>query len=191
MIRHVEIAEERHLETLRRCGGFYDCPISEGTGERMGPLVGYAGKYQGPNGLQLQWVGETYANFAMAEIHPNVLLFFARCLATKAESIIDIADIDVLCGAPIGGYSLATALGMITDNNVIKAEKKVTALATESAREKSKLVFGRHSVEKGLRYAIVEDVCNNFSTTEELINLRRPGGCRRHCPRQRVMETQG
>jgi len=170
MLRLVEIAGDRHLETLRNCGGFYDCP-KDSQGRRLGPLVGYAGKYEGPNGKQLQWVGEVYANFAKAEVHPNVLRFFATCLSGRIYSQFRSIDVDVLCEAPIGGYALGTAIGIANDLQMIKAEKKITALATPTSREKSELVFGRHSVVAGQRYVIVEDVCNNFSTTEQLIQL--------------------
>ena len=138
------------------------------TGLRLGPLVGYAGKYQAPDGSQKQWVGEIYANFAKAEEHPGALFHFASCLKDRPAKIID--SIDVFCGAPIGGYAFSTILGLVLDKPVIKAEKKTTMLATETMREQSKIVFGRHSIEKGVRYAIVEDVCNNFSTTGGLIN---------------------
>ena len=94
----------------------------------------------------------------------------------KLDAQIDLTKIDVFCGAPIGGYSLADALGSCNDIPSIKAEKKVVALATATSREKSKLVFARHGVESGLGYVIVEDVCNNFSTTEELIALICSGG---------------
>lgn len=167
----IEIAGGRHLETLRRCGGYYECP-KDAKGKRLGPLVGYAGKYEGSGGKQLQWVGEVYANFSKAEPHSHVLKFFAGCLATRLNTEVSLANVDAFCGAPIGGYSLADAMGQAYDFiNVVKAEKKVTALATSSSREKSELVFGRHSIEEGLRYVIVEDVCNNFSTTADLIKL--------------------
>jgi len=173
MSRHIEIAGDRHLETLGNCGGYYECPKGP-DGRRLGPLVGYAGKYQAPDGTQKQWVGEVYANFAMAETHPHVLKFFAGCLAMRLDQRISLMNIDALVGAPIGGYSLADALGFFSlgmDVQVIKAEKKVVALATPDSREKSQLAFVRHSVEKGLRYVWVEDVCNNFSTTAEGLNL--------------------
>lgn len=176
MRRVIEIAGDRHLETLGNCGGFYSCPKSIITGRRLGPLVGYAGKYEGPEGQQLQFVGDVYANFAKAESHPKVLKFFAGGISQRLSAEIDLAEIDVFCGAPIGGYSLADALGAYNSIDSIKAEKKVMALATATSREKSKLVFARHSVESGLGYVIVEDVCNNFSTTEELIALIYAGG---------------
>jgi len=172
---YVKIAGDHHLETLGNCGGFYSCPKGP-NGARLGPLVGYAGKYNGPDGQKKQYVGDVYVNFAKAEIHPNVLMFFARCLATKLNKEIQTFNINTFCGAPIGGYALATTLSIITDISAIKAEKKVTALATETSREKSKLFFGRHEIESGKDYVIVEDVCNNFSTSEELIALIKSAG---------------
>lgn len=165
-----EIAGADHIQTLFNCGGYYACPKGKGD-VRIGPLVGYAGKYDGPDGKKLQFVGDIYANFAKAEVYPNVLSYFACGLATRLDATIGLNNIDVLCGAPIGGYALATAIGLRTMIPTIKAEKKVLAPATQDSREKSMLFFGRHSVVPGLRYVIVEDVCNNFSTTEELINL--------------------
>jgi len=176
MGRHIEIAGDRHLETLRNCGGYYSCPKGS-NGKRLGPLVGYAGKYEGPDGKQLQFVGDVYANFAKAEIHPEIRTFYAGAISNRMEPQINMDRVDAFCGAPIGGYSLSDALGSCNGIDSIKAEKKVTDLATSTGeREKSKLVFARHGVEKGLRYVIVEDVCNNFSTTEELITLIRTGG---------------
>jgi orotate phosphoribosyltransferase len=174
-MRRIEIAGDRHLETLRNCGGYYECPRDK-SGRRLGPLVGYAGKYQTLNSVYLQWVGDVYANFAKAEIYPHVLKYFASCLSAHLNSQIGLENIDVFCGAPIGGYSLADALGFWNDINIIKAEKKVVALATPTSREKSELVFARHNVEEGQRCVIVEDVCNNFSTTAELIGLITASG---------------
>ena len=170
MQRTIEIAGGRHLETLGNCGGYYERPKGLDD-KRRGPLVGYAGKYEGPDGKQLQYVGDVYANFAMAEVHANVLKFFAGCLVNQLAAYVGLEKVDAFCGAPIGGYSLADALGLATGINMIKAEKKVTALATEASREKSKLFFARHGIDRDFNYIIVEDVCNNFSTTEELIGL--------------------
>lgn len=176
-MNRIEIAGDNHLETLRRCGGYYACPTSPGTGERMGPLVGYAGKYVSPDAKKLQFVGDVYANFAKAEVHPLVLQFFADNLFNRLSETVGIENIDAVCGAPIGGYSLADALGFaLQDVRVIKAEKKVTALVTADSREQSELVFARHSVEPGERVVIVEDVCNNFSTTDKLVKLIWEGG---------------
>lgn len=174
----IEIASDRHMETLGNCGGYYACP-KDAEGRRLGPLVGYAGKYPAPDGKMFQFVGDIYANFSKAEVHPRVLHFFAECLCTRLDSQIGLDKIGGVVGAPIGGYSLADAIGLahpVLDIDIIKAEKKVTRLATEELREQSKLVFARHDIERGLNYVIVEDVCNNFSTTDELITLIRSLG---------------
>jgi len=165
----VEIAGNNHLETLRNCVGYYTCPKTPG-GQRLGPLVGYTARYEGPDGKKLQFVGDTYANFAMAEPWPHVLKFFATELARLLDERLGLDNIDVACGAPIGGYSLADALGLVTESFlVVKAEKKVFELATADSREVSQPVFGRHTIEKGQRVIVVEDVCNNFSTTNLLL----------------------
>ncbi|MFH1181110.1 MAG: hypothetical protein V1705_01720 [bacterium] len=120
--------------------------------------------------MEKQWVGDVYANFAKADEHPNVLYNYATCMNVRLlGSVID--NIDVFCGTPIGGYNFSVILGWTYNRRVVKAEKKVTALATEKTREQTELVFARHDIERGVRYAIVEDVCNNFSTTETLIAL--------------------
>lgn len=165
--RIVEIADD-YLETLQRCNGFYQCPRGN-DGKRLGPVVAYAGRYTASDGTPKQWVGDIYANFAMAEELPHVLHHYAQQMRGKLVSVLD--DIDVFCGAPLGGYSFSEILGLVFDRRVIKAEKKVTALATADQREKSVVVFGRHQLRQGDKVAIVEDVCNNFSTTNQLIAL--------------------
>ena len=168
--REILIAGYRHLETLGNCMGYYSCP-KDANGKRLGPLVGYAGTYEAQDGSQRQFVGDVYANFAKAEMHPNVLKYFATCLINRFSKQIDFANVDVFCGAPIGGYSLTDALGLQCNIRMVKAEKKVTALKTETSREKSELVFARHDIRWGDVCVIVEDVCNNFSTTEKFVEL--------------------
>jgi orotate phosphoribosyltransferase len=141
-------------------------------GKRLGPLVGYAQKYDGVR----QWVGDVYANFSKAEIYPRVLMAFARDIGNILIANIGLDDFDVFCGAPIGGYSLSDALSMAVGTPVIKAEKRILKIGTGTSRDESKLVFNRHGVEPGDRVVIVEDVCNNFSTTNELISLITSSG---------------
>ena len=171
----IEIAGDRHLETLGNCGGYYSCPKDE-NGKRLGPLVGYAGTYDLPGGKPLQFVGDVYANFAAAEMHANVLEFFSNCLSSRIDAQVGLNNVDALCAAPIGGYSLTDALGLYNGIKMVKAEKKITALKTSTTREQSELVFNRHNIEKGERCVIVEDVCNNFSTTGKFIHLIRSRG---------------
>ena len=155
------------IDILKSCGGYYACPKDKNR-KRLGPLVGYAGKYSTENG-EKQWVGDVYFNFAKAEEYPYVLKHFAEQMRKKLLAVMK--NIDIFCGAPIGGYDFATVLGLVYDRRKIKAEKKVIALATGYEREKTISVFGRHDVKRGERVAIVEDVCNNFSTTKQLIDL--------------------
>jgi len=161
-----------HLETLKRCGGYYKCP-KDNNGKRLGPLVGYAGKYQDDNGAEKHWVGEIYANFAKAEEYPHILYHYA--IETKIPLDV-LKKTDTFCGAPIGGYDFSKMLGLAYDLRAIKAEKKVTALATDNSREQSIIIFARHEVKSGEKFTIVEDVCNNFSTTELLIDLIEKSG---------------
>ncbi|TAN58580.1 hypothetical protein EPN15_00535 [Patescibacteria group bacterium] len=155
------------LEILDLCDGYYSCPKDE-NGKRLGPMVGYAGRYETPDGKK-QWVGDIYANFSKAEEYPHVLKYFADQMREKLLPMLD--EIDVFCGAPIGGYAFSLMLGLACDRRVIKAEKKVIKTATAYEREKTNLVFGRHEVRECERVAIVEDVCNNFATTDQLIDL--------------------
>ena len=174
-----EINSNVYLNMLENCGGFYSCPKDK-NGKRLGPLVGYAATYEGPEGKKLQLVGDIYANFAKAETHSKILRLMAQSLIVELEGrklgSLQRGCKAIFCGAPIGGYSLSDALGLLTGFSVIKAEKKIIALATETSREKSKLVFARHDIQPGCCYIIVEDVTNNFTTTEELIALIHSAG---------------
>jgi orotate phosphoribosyltransferase len=160
-----EIIEESNgsvLEALRLCGGYYECP-KNADGKRLGPLVGYAGKYKDDS-------GDVYANFAKLDEYSNVLRYFAEEMRFHLGNLTNSF---IFCGAPIGGYSFSQILGLAYDKRVIKAEKKVIALATDKRREQSKIIFKRYEIEPGDQVVIVEDVCNNFSTTKELIELIR------------------
>ncbi len=162
--------DEDPLRLLHRCGGLYICPKSP-DGKRLGPLVGYAGRYKPDN---LQFVGDIYANFAMAEMNPMVVQYYAMRLAEKF-ALEDLA-IGCFCAMPMGGITFAAHLGFAECKQVIFLEKKVVAVATAAEREKSELVAGRHEIKKGMRYALVEDVTNNFSTTLTAIELIQKAG---------------
>lgn len=153
------------LEILRRCDGYY-----ERAGK--GPLVGYAGR----DGQNRQYVGMVYANFAKAERHGNVLMHVADSLVDLYPEIARVGD--GFCGAPEGGKALAAVLAATLGRGYIFPEKQVTALKTDTSRERSILVWGRHEPEPGEEWWIVEDVCNNFSTTEDLIKLIEDRGAR-------------
>lgn len=160
------------LETLRRCGGYYQCPLNP-DGTRRGPLVGYAGK----DADGKHFVGEVYANFAKAEEYPNVLDAFARHVWPRIPTAI-ADDVDVFCGAPLGGMAFAYQLALVAHCRYAFAEKRVLQAATAGQRETSELIFGRHDISIGDDVIIAEDVNNNFSTTEELIKLIKQSGGR-------------
>jgi orotate phosphoribosyltransferase len=157
------------LETLKRCGGVYDCPR-----KLRGPLVGYTSEYEASDGTMKQWVGYDYAHLAKAEEHPGVLQHFAReFLNVLAGSFTD--DFDFLCGVPVGGYTFSQVLeSLMPGKRAIRAEKKVVAPATKTMLEQSELVY---RFEIGARCVVVEEVCHNFSTTDEVVRLiSRAGG---------------
>ncbi|MCX6715902.1 MAG: hypothetical protein NT077_02685 [Candidatus Taylorbacteria bacterium] len=152
------IQGENPLDLLKRCSGYYERPPA-------GPLVGYAGRDEAGK----QYVGMVYVNFAMAERHGIVLKHIAL------ETFIKFPEIarngDGFCAAPEGGKALAVALATHLGKDYIFPEKEIIALKTEHSREKSRLIWGRHEPKPREKWWIVEDVCNNFSTTTEMIGL--------------------
>lgn len=160
------IAGEVPLSILTRCDGYYECP-KDNDGKRLGPLVGYAGR----DSEKKQFVGDVYVNFAKGERHGPVLKHVATKLAEKLAVTLQHSPCTGFCGAPEGGKALAVTLAIVLELQYIFPEKKVTAVGTDTSREVSELRWGRHQPEKGERWLIVEDVCNNFSTTASLFTL--------------------
>jgi orotate phosphoribosyltransferase len=165
----IQIAHGDNFETLKRCGGYYACP-KEASGKRLGPLVGYAACYEG----KLQWVGDVYYNFAMAEQYPQVRNHLAIQLATKFRE--HKIEPDVIIGAPMGGILLSGDIGRRLDCRTIFLEKEVKEVKSDTSREKSALAFIRHSIRKGDRAVIGEDLVNNLSTSEKADKLISDAG---------------
>ena len=172
-----DLATKDPLEILHECGGYYECP-RDSNGNRIAPLVGYAGTYTADDGKVKNYVGDKYYNFAMAEQYPKVYSAYALRLCVKVgiSNSIDLTMASVMLGAPMGGILFAGALAQSWGTRVIFCEKKIRALATADKREDSELVLGRHEVRKDDNVIIVEDVCNNFSTTEKVIELIEHSG---------------
>jgi adenine/guanine phosphoribosyltransferase-like PRPP-binding protein len=174
--------EARCLEMVKLCGGYYKCP-KDGE-KRLGPLVAYFGKYRAHDNTEKQWVGEEYVNFAMAETHTPILDHFASMFAKKigSDKTSSLSDLwhksTCFCGAPEGGKALALLLARLWGRRYIYPEKIVTAVKTDTAREKSELRFDRHFPQPDDLVWIVEDVCNNFSTTTALIKLVESQGAK-------------
>lgn len=157
------------LVVLRNLGGYYECPKGA-AGKRLGPLVGYAGK----DAKGRQYVGEVYANFGEMEQWPFILRAYGQLLA-RNNSLSQV-NVNCFCGAPLGGMTFGAIMADIQGCRYVFPEKMVTVAATASQREESKLVFARHKVIAGEKVAIVEDVANNFSTTDKLIELIQEAG---------------
>ena len=166
--------KEDWVQLAKTCDGYYVCQ-KDMRQNRLTPLVGYAGRY-GEEGKQ--YVGEVYIDFSKIERHGRALKEVATHLATRTDEISkgNISRTTGFCGLPEGGRDLATALSLLCQNEHIFPEKKIVALETETSRQKSKLVFGRHRPKKGETWWLVEDICNNFSTTEDACNLIMEAG---------------
>jgi len=133
---------------------------------RLGPLVGYAAKYEEGK----HWVGDEYANCAKLESHILALNYW--CIQLGKKILTDLpCQAPLLCGLPEGGKAIAELLALHWGKQWIYAEKKVTAPARPGEREVSELIWGRHSPQAGDRVLLVEDVLNNASTTIEAIRL--------------------
>jgi len=163
------------LAVLKACDGYY-CSPRDDQGKLKGPLVAYAGTYQSEEHLTADnstknYVGYEYFNFAQAEQDPKVRSYFAALICKK----LDEANLkaDVVVGAPMGGIMLAGDVGRLLQKRTIFAEKKVTALADprNGQKEISQQIIDRHEIYPGDHVIIVEDVCNNFSTTKKMQNL--------------------
>ncbi len=141
--------------------GFYLCP-KDGEGKRLGPLVGYAGRDEHGKNL----VGDAYFNYAMIEEWPGANVSFAEAIG---QQIVGMGIPDQIFGMPMGGLFLSYAVAEQLHCRVGFMEKVVLTARTGTSREVSRLVFGRHGPANGDEVVLIEDVINNFSTTERAI----------------------
>lgn len=163
-------------EILAACDGLYEAP--KGPDKKyLGPMVGYAGRDEANE----QFVGFVYANYAKIEQWPSISLgYVAKPLVRMlAEHSAIGDDLDfTLAAAPLGGMGLARDLGIVSESRVIYLEKVTTALKTGTSREQTTLKYGRHEPEPGENIVLVEDVCNNFSTTNDAIKKTEAYGAK-------------
>lgn len=164
----IRIVPGDYIATLNNCSGYYKCP-EDADGKLLGSLTPYAGKYEVGDGTLEHFVGKIYFNFAKAEEQPRILRYFAEMLAQKIAETF--GEVDVVVGAPMGGIKLSTIVAEALGCRGIFAEKKFLEHSDTKSevRNKTKLVIKRHEVRIGDRAVIVEDVCNNFGTSDELI----------------------
>jgi len=153
------------LGLLAKLEGYYECP-KDSTGKRLGPLVGYAGKYDETH----QFVGDVYVNFAKFEEWTEVLRQVASEIHVQICEL-GISRVDAVCGLPEGGKALAVLLADFLECRYIFPDKKVKVVATAASREVSELSFGRHEVGPGEKILLVEDVINNVSSVEQAVDI--------------------
>ncbi len=156
------------LGLVAKLEGYYECP-KDNNGKRLGPLVGYSGRY---GKKKLQYVGEVYVNFAVVEEEPAVLSHFANLISDKIiESMrIGRSIITTYCGYPDGGIALAYQMARVNSCRFIYPEE-ITSLPSDNALKESELVFRRHQITENESVAICQDVLNDFSTIEKTIDL--------------------
>lgn len=154
-------------------------------GDRVTPLVGYVGRYKDKNGEELQYVGDEYFNMRKTEENPELLCYFAEMLEIKFADRFSYhlslsrnspSSINVVCGAPEGGRALSRAFADIQRKYGVKSryvcpEKIVIADATRHTRKKYGFVFKKGEIRRGDNVIIIDDVLNNFSTADALVEL--------------------
>lgn len=141
---------------LENCQGYYRCP-TDGDGRPVGPIVGYTKEYEpGKN-----WVGLEYYDFAMADMWPAVLEYFASRMVQRLRE----ADLvpDIIIGAPWAGVKFSQEVARQIGCRQIFAEKTGYG----------QLILGRYEgvIEPGASVFIGEELVNNASTTGTLIQL--------------------
>jgi orotate phosphoribosyltransferase len=151
------------IATLRHCGGYYLCP-KDGNGKRLGPLVAYAGTY-GPD--KKHKVGDLYLNCARLERFPTILIEYARQLAHDIKETFGTPD--WIMGVPEGGRTLGALIALELGCEYIYPEKGKKPGSDN--REETVMAAERHEIEPETRGVIVEDVCNNFSSTAKVLGL--------------------
>lgn len=179
---------ESALDLLKRCGGWYESPV-DSEGKILGPLVGYAGKYEDKNdGKKKPFVGSKYANYAAIERHGPAntavasrlisLIGFGLMGRNLPINSLEGTGITGFVGAPEGGKALAVAMSTLSQRQYIFPDREVIKLKTDDSREVSKLKWGRHAPEAGEFWVISEDTCNNFDTTDTMIELIESTGAK-------------
>jgi len=159
-------------EILHACDGWYVSPMCGAS--FVGPLVGYAARDS--KGRQL--VGYHYANFAKVEEWPHIMSdYVCKPLRRMVNQRLGY-DRFVKCGLPEGGKALAEELARQDGSRFVYPEKVVTKLKTETSREESKLVWGRHQPRSGENVIAIEDTCNNFSTTDKALAIIEERGAK-------------
>ena len=161
------------FQTLVNFDGLYES-LKDKDGKFLGPVVGYAGIE--PT-TQKNYVGFRYFNIAKVEQNADTRKYFADILGFKIKTEIGVNP-TIIIGAPMGGIILATTTADALLCDAAFFEKKVTKLADpiNHTKEESVLVFNRHDLCSDDKVILFEDLCNNFSTTDKMIELIKSKG---------------
>jgi len=163
-LSRINLPKESPLDVLTSLNACYVSPV-DSAGNFKGPVVGYTATYEDGKGEKKNFVGFNYFNFAIVDRCPSALEFFANCILGEDPVGLN-SYCDVLLGAPMGGIQLTTILGNLTEVDTIFAEKDGTDV-----------LIKRYAIKPGERVIVVEDVCNNFSTTSKIkAEIEKYGG---------------
>lgn len=158
-------------QILKDCNALYESPKDE-SGKYIGPLVAYAGLDE--NGKN--FVGFHYVNIAQAEQEYLPRIELSKMMAEKITQVVGKPD--RLIAAPMGGIIFAASTSNFLETKVSFFEKKYIRLndLEKNIREEYEVVYKRHNLEPGEKVIIFEDLCNNFSTTQKMIEMLRELG---------------
>ena len=158
-------------QILKDCNALYESPKGA-DGKYLGPLVAYAGLDE--NGKN--FVGFHYVNIAQAEQEYLPRIELSKIMAEKITQAVGKPD--RLIAAPMGGIIFAASTSNFLETKVSFFEKKYIRLndAEKNIREEYEVVYKRHNLEPGEKVIIFEDLCNNFSTTQKMIEMLKELG---------------
>ncbi len=163
-----KIVQNDPLLTLKNYNGFYQCYVKHG--KFVGPLVAYAGTYINDVGKEKNFVGNTYFNIAMVETSEDTRNYYSDLMMwDMINKGVDYPD--KVIGMPMGGIKFSQSFGDMINVPSIFAEKKILELADpeKGIKEKSEIIIARHEILPKEKIFIIEDLCNNFSTTTKAV----------------------
>jgi orotate phosphoribosyltransferase len=158
-------------QILKNCDALYESPKDE-NGKYIGPLVAYAGLDE--NGKN--FVGFHYVNIAQAEQEYSPRIELSKMMAEKITAVVGKPD--RLIAAPMGGIVFSVSTANVLETKVSFFEKKFIRLNDQekNIREEYELIYKRHNLKPGEKVIIFEDLCNNFSTTQKMIEMLKELG---------------
>lgn len=146
-----------------RCNALYICP-KDARGNRLGPLVAYAGK--GKDGRNL--IGDIYFNFRKIEQWHLVLEYFARVIYKNLIASGLLHEFDTICGIPEGGRTLGQSLGSLYQKRFVYATK-VPKPTEPGKKQEYRWDLSQFEFVAGERLLVMEDVINNLQNTNNML----------------------